>query len=130
MKHTHKFLSVAALVMLGACVTAAEQTRSGHAVRSGTILTVQNDNWSDVTIYLMRGSARTRIGSVTAMRRAEFKLPAAYVVGASDVTLQAAPVGSNESYISPPILVFPGAHLALRVGSSLRLSNFAVYAAN
>ena len=130
MNRTHKFFSVAALVILGACAPAAEQTRRSDAVRSGTMLMVQNDNWSDVTIYLMRGSARTRLGSVSAMGRAEFRLPAAYVVGASDVTLQASPVGSNESYISPPILVFPGAQLALTVSSALRLSNFAVYAAN
>jgi hypothetical protein len=107
-----------------------EQARRGTAEKSGTTLMVQNNNWSDVNIYLVRGSARTRIGSVTAMGKAEFKLPAAYVVGVSDVTLQAAPVGSNDSYISPPIQVFPGAQLALTVSNALRLSNFAVSAAN
>ena len=129
MKHVHRFLAVAALVMLAACAPATEHARSSHAVDRGTTLVVQNDNWSDVVVYLMRGSARTRIGQVMAMGKAEFNLPAAYVVGVSDVTLQAAPVGSNESYISPPIMVFPGAQVALTVGSALRLSNFAVYAA-
>jgi hypothetical protein len=129
MKHVHRFLAVAALVMLAACAPAAEHARSGHAVERGTTLMVQNDNWSDVIIYLMRGSARTRIGHVIAMGKAEFELPAAYIVGISDVTLQAAPVGSNESYISPAIMVFPGSQVALTVGSALRLSNFAVYSA-
>jgi hypothetical protein len=129
MKHVHRFLAVAALVMLAACAPAAEHARSGQPVDRGTTLMVQNDNWSDVIVYLMRGSARTRIGHVSAMGKAEFKLPAAYVVGVSDVTLQAAPIGSNESYISPPIMVFPGAQVALTVGSALRLSTYAVYAA-
>jgi hypothetical protein len=128
MKRTHTFLAVAVVMMVGACAPAAERARSAVAFRGGTVLAVQNDNWSDVTIYLMRGSARTRIGSVPAMGKAEFRLPAAYVVGVSDVTLQAAPVGSNDSYISPSIMIFPGAQLALTVGSALRLSNFAVYA--
>ena len=130
MKHTHRYFAVAAFVILGACAPATEQTRGQHAANSGTTLMVQNENWNDVTIYLLRGTTRMRIGSVVAMGKAEFKLPAAYVVGVSDVTLQAAPVGSNESYISPAIMIFPGAQLALTVGSALRLSNFAVYAGN
>lgn len=130
MKHTHIYFAVAAFVLLAACAPATENARTPRAATGGTTLMVKNDNWNDVTVYLLRGTTRMRIGSVVAMGRAEFRLPAAYVVGVSDVTLQATPVGSNDSYISPSIMIFPGSQLALTVSSALRLSNFAVYAAN
>jgi hypothetical protein len=129
MNHMHGF-AVAAIVILSACAPTAQRGSAPNPVNGGTTLVVRNDNWNDVTIYLVRGSMRTRIGSVIAMGQAEFKIPAAYVVGVSDVTLQAAPTGSNESYISPSIMVFPGAQLTLTVGSALTLSHFAVYAAH
>jgi hypothetical protein len=122
------FIAVAAVLALGACAPAAEQSASPTPARRHTSLLVKNDNWNDVKVYIVSGSTRTRLGSVTAMSRGQFYIPDAYVLGASDVTIEADPVGSNDSYLSPPIQVFPGAQVALTVGNSLRLSNFAVYA--
>ena len=122
------FIAAAAILALGACAPAAEQSASRLPARSHTSLIVKNDNWNDVKVYLVSGSTRTRLGSVTAMSKGQFFIPDAYVLGTSDVTIEADPVGSNDSYVSPPIQVFPGAQVALTVGNSLRLSHFAVYA--
>ncbi|MGQ0562704.1 MAG: hypothetical protein ACT443_12620 [Gemmatimonadota bacterium] len=129
MQGIRRFMLVAAVALTGACAPATEQAASDPGARRRAMLEVENNNWSDVTIYLVRGSMRTRVGSVVALGKAQFNIPAAYVVGTLDITLAADPIGSNDSYVSPPIQVFPGARLALTVGNQLRLSNFAVYAA-
>ena len=123
-------IAVAAVLTLGACAPAVEQAADGLSARSRTTLVVKNENWKDVNVYLVRGSSRTRLGSVAAMGKAQFYIPDAYVLGTSDVTIQADPIGSTETYVSPPIQVFPGAEVALNVGNALRLSHFAVFAKN
>lgn len=123
-------IAAAAAMLLGACAPAAEQARTTMSTRGKTTLVVENANWSDITIYLLYGSSRIRMGSVPSMRQARFNIPDAYVLGVSDVTLQADPVGSGRTWISPPIQVFPGAQVALKVENAIRLSNFAVYVAN
>lgn len=128
MQGFRSFIAIAAVAALGACAPAAEQSASRLPARSHTTLVVRNDNWSEVNVYLVRVGGRTRLGSVTAMGKGEFYIPDAYVLGTSDVTIAADPVGSSDSYVSPPIQVFPGAQVALTVGNTLRLSNFAVYA--
>jgi hypothetical protein len=119
-------VAAAALIMAG-CVPVTEQAANDRPV-ARTMLVVQNENWSEVKIYLLRGSQRTRLGSVPSMGQGRFAIPYAYVLGVSDITLQVDPIGGGGSYISPPIQVYPGARLALKVENELRLSNFAVYA--
>lgn len=116
----------AAALVVGAC--AANQEPNNGPARSPAVVAVQNNNWQEVAIYLLRGAQRVRLGTVSGMGKSEFKIPAAYVIGTSDVTLQADPIGARDTYISPPIQVFPGARLALKIENQLRLSNFAVYA--
>jgi hypothetical protein len=87
-----------------------------------------NQNWSDMAVYLVRGSEQKRLGSVTALGKEEFAIPNAYVLGMSDVMVRADPIGSADAYVSPPILVFPGAQVELTLAPRLAASNFAVYA--
>jgi hypothetical protein len=119
----------AALLVVGACAPAAQQAAFNQASNPATVF-VKNDNWNDVVVYLVRGNQRVRLGSVPSIGRAEFRLPQAYVLGVSDVTLQADPIGATESYISPPIQVYEGARVVLSIQKQLRLSSFAVYASD
>lgn len=123
-------IAAAAAAVLAACAPATEQAGNTLPSRGETTLVVENANWSDVTVYLLNGSSRIRMGSVPSMRQARFNIPDAYVLGVSDVTLQADPVGSGRTWVSPRIQVFPGAQVALKVENTIRLSNFAVYRAN
>lgn len=91
-------------------------------------MTVINNHWSDVAVYLVSGPMRTRLGSVTAMGKGEFAIPRAYVVGVSEITVRADPLGSKDSFVSPPIQVFPGARVELNLAPRLAASYFAVYA--
>jgi hypothetical protein len=115
----------ASALMIGACAPAVQQSAGNHSNPQATVA-VRNDNWLDITVYLVRGVQRVRLGSVTSMSNAEFRIPQQYVLGVSDVTFQADPIGSRETYVSPPIQVYDGARVQLKIENQMRLSSFAV----
>ncbi|MBI4502168.1 MAG: hypothetical protein HY700_13530 [Gemmatimonadetes bacterium] len=69
---------------------------------------VQNDNWLDVVVYLVRGGARYRLGQVTSFQPAVFQVPAAAIGATNDVYLVVHPIGSRYDYQSPDIMLAPG----------------------
>ena len=128
MRYLSRIITAAvAAATMGACAPATEQARNDLPARSRTQVVVQNRNWQDVAVYVTRSGSRTRLGTVNSMSKAQFSIPDAYVLGVSDINLQADPVGSNRVFDSGPIQVFPGARLELTVENAIQLSNFAVY---
>jgi hypothetical protein len=88
---------------------------------------VQNDNWSDVVVYLIRGSSRYRLGMVTALQPAKFDVPAAAIGATGDVYLIVHRVGSRYDYSSPDIMLGPGHTIIdLRVDNILDHSSVTV----
>lgn len=122
-------VAAAASAALAACAPATEQAGNNFVSHSKTELVVQNRNWQDINVYLVHGGGRTRLGTVTAMARASFPVPDAYVLGVSDINVQADPTGSHRTFTSGPIQVYPGARLELTVENAIQLSSFAVYKA-
>ena len=118
----------AAALVVGACASATQQKGDNAPTRGHATVAVQNDNWLEVAIYVVRGSQRVRLGSVRSMSKAEFTIPQAYVLGTSEVTLEADPVGARETYVSPPIQVYDGARVQLKIEKHMPLSSFAVFA--
>lgn len=121
------FLAAVAAATMGACAPATEQAKNNLPARSRTQLVVQNRNWQEVAVYVVRSGSRMRLGTVSSMAKAEFSIPDAYVLGVSDINVQADPMGSSRVYNSGPIQVFPGARLELTIENAIQLSNFAVY---
>jgi len=121
-------LAACAAAALGGCAPAAESVANNAPIKSQTKLVVENNNWQDVAVYLLRGTSRARLGTVGSMTKEQFTIPDSYVLGVAEITVQVDPVGSSASYVSPPIQVFPGARVSLSVNNNIRLSNFAVYA--
>jgi len=119
---------VAALVALtidgAACAT---KKGSAQPQPERTAVTVKNDNWLDVTIFAVRGGARTRLGFVTGMSRGTFPVPSDF---APDGTLQLMvdPVGGHNVYVTDRIVVNSGQRVELTVAQVLRMSSFSVWA--
>ena len=118
---------VAAAIALGfaACAPVTEQASQSH-FESQTTLHVDNHNWAEMTIYVMRGAARARLGSVPGMSKANFKITDTMVNGLGEVRIIADPVGSERTYVSPVINVVPGSRVALTLQSHLPISYFSV----
>ena len=115
-----------AAIAIGACAPATEQSQVG-APESATTLVVKNNNWQEVVIYVMRGAMRTRLGSVTSMNSARFRLSDTMMSGTGGVRIVADPIGSARTYTSPAITVTPGAQVELQVQNQISISNYAVY---
>jgi hypothetical protein len=128
MRVLRNFLVVAATAAaLGACAPAAEQAELGSP-ESRTTLLVSNNNWSDMVIYLVRGSTRSRLGSVSSMGTARFAISDAMTGGGyGEIRVMADPIGSDRTWTSPVIDIVPGSQVELTVQNHLATSHFAVY---
>jgi len=89
-------------------------------------VTVNNSNYLDVDVFAVRGTSRSRIGSVTGLSSATFLLPAHHAAD-GNLQLLVDPIGSNATYLTDKIAVNPGQHVELTVTAVLRMSSYAVW---
>lgn len=136
--------AVAASLSLGACATAgtpgappvmflSDQTGSAAAQlaartsqQPSALLHVENYNWMDVVVYAVQGNSRVRLGEVTSMTSANFRLPSRFLAGSENVRLMVDPIGSTEGYITDGIVLHDGDHVAFNVQNALQFSSLMV----
>jgi hypothetical protein len=80
-----------------------------------TTLVVDNQAFADMTIYVIEGSRRVRLGMATGNSKTRFTLPKYLVRTISAVRFQADPIGSSRAPISDQITVTPGDEVTLRI---------------
>jgi hypothetical protein len=85
-------------------------------------LEVENHNWSDVVVYLMRGSQSRRLGMVTAASTAHFTFPYRDLGTGGNARLRAHAVGGPQAVTSETLLVQPGQDIKWTLESDLRRS--------
>jgi hypothetical protein len=138
--------AVAASLTLGACASAGGNdaglssplssttaAAGGSATGSSSRLTaeptirVQNQNWSDVVVYAVRSGRRHRLGMVTSMSSARFRLPRGLAMGTGELQLVADAIGSSRGFTSGPIHVSNGQEIALNVQNHLPMSTVSVW---
>jgi len=64
-------------------------------------LRVTNSNWSDVRIYVVRGTMWTRLGTVTTNSTVDFQIPADFLSGAGGASIVADPVAGRAHWSTP-----------------------------
>ena len=114
-----------ALVLLAACAPAARKGMAPAPSRD-VYVTVENQNWLDVSIYALRGSSRMRIGQVTGNGSASLRVPAGVIV-AGQIRLMADAIGSNERFVTDVITVNPDQRVQLTRAPAMRMSSYALY---
>lgn len=97
------FLIAATAVLIAAC--SARRPASDQPV---TTLRVQNQGFLDMTIYLIAGSQRVRLGVAGGSSTTTMRIPSQYVFGASSLRFLADPIGGNRTPVSESITVVPG----------------------
>lgn len=123
----HKFLAVALVFLIaGSCWLARRGAKEDEAPERETLLVVENQHSSDVTVYVMRGAARARLGTVTSMRTETFVVPRILVGSVVDLRLVADPIG-GEPYVSEPVSVGPGDQIQFRLANILEQSSLSVW---
>lgn len=121
-----------AAMNLGACAPALNRGWEGEedalAQTDGPAsVQVANNGWSDVDVFLMRGSARVRLGMVTSMSSQRFTVPPSFLHGSQDLRLRAHPIGGFKDYETQALLVSPGQQIALTLQNNLNLSSYSIY---
>lgn len=112
-----KLLLVAALCAAApACATTAGGTAASQ--REATTVLVQNQAVLDMTIYILRGSERIRLGTATGLRDTRFTIRQGIIFGATSLRFLADPIGSNRTPISEEITVQEGEEVVLRIPSN------------
>ncbi len=100
------------VMVLVACGTAKKKTAVDE--RPKTTVRVDNRNWLDMTIYVLKGEQRVRLGQVTGLSAQTFTIPD-FVLGALTVRFLADPVGGRGNPVSQEIAIQPGDHIELTI---------------
>lgn len=100
MKTWRRPMTVAvALVSVAGCARSTAATRTAGIDRNfcpkaTATVYVTNDNWLDVVVYVLRGGSRFRLGEVTSIQSAVFRIPDAALGGSDNFAILADPIGS------------------------------------
>jgi hypothetical protein len=107
------------LVLLAlACGRAAKTGDHEPAPRAETAVKVQNQNYLDMNVYVVRGGQRIRIGTVTGLSTQVFMLRPDMIGPASDVQFEIHPIGGRRNTRSETISVQPGDVIELTIPPS------------
>ncbi len=92
-----------------------------------TPLTVTNNNWLDVVVYVFHDGEATRVATVTAATTANYFLPPWMLGHSRNIRLIGHAVGSNSNISTELIHIQPGQFIEWRLESDLSRSSVAVY---
>lgn len=92
-----------------------------------TPLTVENNNWLDVVIFVFHDGELSRVGTVTAASSTNFFLPSWMIGQSRNIRLLADPIGSDASARTETLHIQPGQFIEWRLESQLARSSVAVY---
>jgi len=88
---------------------------------------VESHFQGDVTIYLVRGSLRQRLGMVTALGTGAFTFPWRWLGASGNNRLMVYPLAGAAAYFSDPLILQPGQWVRWTLMADLGRSNLVVY---
>jgi len=102
-------------LLAAAGLMACARGQASPAPGPDTVTTVRIDNRSylDMTIYLIAGSQRIRLGQAGGNKQTTLRIPSQYVFGVSSLQFLADPIGATRTPVSDTIQVSPGDQVTL-----------------
>jgi len=114
--------------LLSGCARGGETTGSAGTSQDVEVaLEVENHNWSDIVIYLVRGGSSHRLGMVTALSTRRFVFPFRHLGSSGNNRLRAYPIGGGDDFTSEDVLIQPGQWIKWTLEGHLSRSSLAVY---
>jgi hypothetical protein len=80
-----------------------------------TVVQVDNQGFSDMTVYAVRNSQRVRLGIATGNGKTSFNIPSGIVGGLTTLRFIADPIGGRRNSVSQEITVAPGDTVVLTI---------------
>lgn len=111
-------LSLVAALTLPACAARQGEDAGEPSERVApepTTLVVHNRNFSDMTVYVLRGSQRIRLGMAGGNRESRFTIPANLIFGIATLQFLADPIGGSRTPVSQEIRVTEGDVITLTI---------------
>lgn len=108
-----RLMVVAACAAAAACASAGANSQTTKE-EAATVL-VDNQGFVDMTIYVLRGGQRVRLGLATGLSRSRFTLPRGFVFAGTSLRFVADPIGGTRSPVSEEITVSEGEEIELRI---------------
>lgn len=106
--------ALAALVLLATLAACAAARHTGEE-QPRTWLRVENQNFLDMTVYVLRSSQRVRLGTATGNSTTRLVIPPSLLFGATPLRFQADPIGGSATPVSMEITVSPGDEVTIRI---------------
>jgi hypothetical protein len=110
-----------------ACRKRDAETRPAPDPNTPVPVEIESHFMGDVTIYLVRGSMRQRLGMVTGLGTAEFTFPWRWLSQSGTSRLMAYPIAGARAHLSEPLIVQPGQWIKWTLEADLTRSSMAVY---
>jgi hypothetical protein len=85
-----------------------------------TTLVVENQSTLQVTVYVLRGAQRQRLGTAAALRTTRLTIPDNIIFGVTSLRFEVDPLGSRQTPMSEEIAVAPGEEVTIVIPSTLR----------
>jgi hypothetical protein len=92
-----------------------------------TPLTVDNNHWLDIVVFVYHDGEMSRVGTVTAASTGNFFLPPWMIGQSRNIRLLADPIGASKGIGTELIHIQPGQFIEWRLESQLARSTVAVY---
>lgn len=105
---------VGVIVIAAAIGCASTPRNEADELARRTTVTVDNQSFSDMTVYVTRGQ-RVRLGTAQGKAKTVFTIPRSLVIGASTLRFIADPVGSSRQSVSEEIAVSEGDEIGLMI---------------
>jgi hypothetical protein len=114
-----RFAYIAALLLaiVAGCSRSNEGTQNGPlpSTPPRTNLRVENRNFLDMTVYVLEGSRRVRLGTATGVSTTVLRIPDNLLFGTTSLRFQTDPIGGNASPATHEIAIRPGDEVILMI---------------
>jgi hypothetical protein len=103
------------VALIPALVSACAGRTSRPGTRQGSFVEVHNRGYADMTVYIVEGGSRIRLGLANGNSTVKLAIPASIVGGGRELQFLADPIGSQRTSVSDRIMVLPGDTVVLTI---------------
>ncbi len=111
---------------LGACSHNPPPAPELGSPQANVLITVRNQNVSDVDVFTIINGVRQRLGTVVSQASGSFEIPWDRIGPANGVSVVAAPIGARGAFNTGKLTISPGSQIALTVAPVVRNSTVVV----
>jgi hypothetical protein len=125
--HTRRWATLALAVALGTGACAGRPKADLGKPQPAAVVKVANNNFADITIYVVQSGMRLRLGTVSGLSEERFTLQPRFTSYTMELYLLADPVGGSRGYLSPAVRIRGGEEVDLRLHATLSMSSVSVW---